>query len=687
MAHRLVTNCLRDSDGDILVIGNSEAGWARDAFWAIQDIQQHRHSYFVDGSNGNEIDIIVVNAPSGPHLRTNPDLSEANNLDELDGFMPPAWDIPIEDTQIFAIHACLIPHGAQGQLLMFGGDEHDRSLFNAGEWQNTRIYDIASNRIIDCQSPQVDLFCCGHAFLSSGHPFVGGGTELWRGHHAGAHEQPRDHWGGARESASYNLDFNWTARADMLSEPDLEGTSGGGRWYPTLITLPNGRILAVGGHPSISDRRHGAWMPEIYDPVANAWTYVGGHWIYVNWADVEVVRELRVDENGDPDLDDNGNEVFVPVRDEDNNLQELWEFPPGQERPDDNANRPVNYLYYPRIFVVPGGRVFLASPNDDYSGFYNTSTGLVVGPQIAVPENNDQRYRETNHTIVMLPLLPGDNYRPHFLMMNNTGTYRLSLPRPDGATPLEDLATENPPAWVETEPRQWNDTPPLRHHGVATLLPTGAVFFSGGINEEGESGLLDDNATLNGEIYFPAIDWANDRIIVPEDEDDETDLPSARWLTVAAASVARNYHSVALLMPNGRVVTAGSNLNGTGGGNQGGDQHKEFQMEVYSPIWFWDPARPTIDAAPDAITYGEVFHIETTARDRIQRVALMRCGTVTHAWDGDQRYVGLDFAVTDTGLRLTAPPDGSVAPPGPYMLWIIAQEDLPCRQAPFVILN
>ncbi|MEL7090071.1 MAG: galactose oxidase early set domain-containing protein, partial [Planctomycetota bacterium] len=205
----------------------------------------------------------------------------------------------------------------------------------------------------------------------------------------------------------------------------------------------------------------------------------------------------------------------------------------------------------------------------------------------------------------------------------------------------------------------------MRHHGVATLLPTGAVFFSGGINEEGESGLLDDNATLNGEIYFPAIDWANDRIIVPEDEDDETDLPNARWLTVAAASVARNYHSVALLMPNGRVVTAGSNLNGTGGGNQGGDQHKEFQMEVYSPIWYWDPARPTIDAAPDAITYGEVFHIETTARDRIHRVALMRCGTVTHAWDGDQRYVGLDFAVTDTGLRLTAPPDGSVAPPGP----------------------
>lgn len=38
MADRIVTQCLRDSDGDILTVGNSEAGWARDAKWAIQDI-------------------------------------------------------------------------------------------------------------------------------------------------------------------------------------------------------------------------------------------------------------------------------------------------------------------------------------------------------------------------------------------------------------------------------------------------------------------------------------------------------------------------------------------------------------------------------------------------------------------------------------------------------------------------
>ncbi|SEN07142.1 galactose oxidase-like domain-containing protein [Palleronia pelagia] len=684
MADRHVTHALRDTDGDILVIGNSEEGWARDARWAIQDLLLRRHSYFVHGTGGNRLDVIVVEAPSGHHLRTRPDISEANNLDNLESFLPPAWDIPITHTEIFAIHACLVPHGPEGQVLIFGGDEHDMSLSDIGAWRNTRVYDIASNRILSSESPDVDLFCCGHAFLSSGHPFVAGGTELWRGHHAGAHEQPRDHWGGARESASYSLNYEWAARSDMLPQPDREGNVGGGRWYPTLITLPNGRILAVGGHPSISDQRHGAWMPEIYDPVANTWSYVGGYWIYVNWRDVEVIRERREDAEGNPVLDEDGEEIFDPVLDDDGQLQELWEFPDGQDRPTTNANRSVNYLYYPRIFVVPGGRVFLASPNDDFSRFYDTGTGLLSGPEIDPPDNAGILYRETNHTAVLLPLLPGDNYRPHVLMMNNTGSYRISLPRPDleGGTPLEDLATADPPEWVATAPRDWDGTPPLRHHGVATLLPTGEVFFSGGINEEGEAGLSNENATLQGEVYTPAIDWEADRIVVPEEEADGPAITES-WRTVAPASVVRNYHSVALLLPNGRVLTAGSNVDGS----SGGDHLKEFQIETYSPPWFWDTGRPEIDDAPGSISYGEEFHIDTTARDRIERAALMRCGTVTHAWDGDQRYVGLDFSVTSTGLRLTAPPDGTIAPPGPYMLWIIAEGDLPCQQAPFVILN
>jgi len=66
----------------------------------------------------------------------------------------------------------------------------------------------------------------------------------------------------------------------------------------------------------------------------------------------------------------------------------------------------------------------------------------------------------------------------------------------------------------------------------------------------------------------------------------------------------------------------------------------------------------------------------------------MRCGSVTHAFDADQRYVGLQFqhlAGTNT-LNVVAPPHGNVAPPGYYMLWIVDMAGNPCQVAAIVRL-
>jgi hypothetical protein len=495
----------------------------------------------------------------------------------------------------------------------------------------------------------------------------------------------RDHWSGAVECASYDVNENstWTARADMLPEPEPNGSgsNGGGRWHPTLITLSDGRILAVAGHPHLSDQRHGSWMPEIYDVVTDTWTYVGGHWLYTNWVDIQVERIQDTDEDGEPIFEEDGEPLMLPVLDGDDQLIELREFPEGQSRPTTNANASVNYLYYPRIFVVPGGLVFMASPNDYNCRWHDTNFGRPVGPMIEMPPH-DGGFAETNHTAVLLPLLPNEdpneNYRPRILFMGSEGTFRVTLNHIDmsGINSVDDLAAlENlpTPEWEVTSPPQWESTPPLRRHGCATLLPTGAVFFSGGINQTGMPGLDDDNAALHGEIYFPEMNISGTLI--------NSELEN--WITVAAATVPRNYHSVALLLPNGRVLTAGSNLDGS----SGGDDVKEYRIETYSPVWYWDDGRPEITQAPEQITYAEEFTIETSNPNAIIRTALMRCGTVTHAWDGDQRYIGLEFETIENGLRLIAPPNGSIAPPGPYMLWIISAGELPCKLAPFMILN
>lgn len=639
MAERLVTHALRDSNGVVRAIGNPDSEWfQRRREWAVSDILTGRHTYVVESGSMTR-PIRVVNGSSGPYLRTSPDSTSANNLDLLPEFDPRPWEVAHDDAEILAVHAAMMAHRAQGQVLLFGGNEHDPSNADEGDVHNTRIYDVDRNEVVAIDSPEADVFCSEHAFLGDGRVLVAGGSEGFNPpeHHVDAHMFPRDHWSGARECAAYNLDGTWTSLQSLLPEPGQD-TRGGGRWYPTLVTLGDGTVLAVGGHPRvrsleedpdglINDGRHGAWLPERYDPALDAWTYQPGHWIYVEWENISG--------HSPPD----GQEVG----------------PPGE-----------NYLYYPRLFVVRDGRVFLASPNDGRCGFYDPMTGLVDGSEISPPPHS-ARFTETNHSAVLLPLLPGDDYTPTALFLGMDGPHRITL----------DLDSDEPPTWLPTVSRDWPAQAPLRRHGCATLLPTGDVVFTGGIDNGGASGLPDTDAVLEAEVYHPGFDWVAGTL----------DFAKEEWTTVTpSATVPRNYHSVALLLPNGRVLTAGSNLDGSAGG----DAVKEYRIEVFSPGYVDAPNRPRIIDAPTTLSYGQGFDLTTTRADRIERVALLRCGAVTHAWDGDQRYVALDFelAVGDLPvLHVVAPPNGNVAPPGPYMLWVVDALNRPCSLAPFVILS
>jgi hypothetical protein len=641
MAERLVTHAFRDSDGIVRAIGNPTTDWfQRRREWAISDIVAGRHEYVV-ASGAVHRRIRVVDGPTGRYLRTSPDATEANNLDDLPEFELRPWEVAHDDAEILAVHAALVPHGRRGQILMFGGNEHDPDNAAAGDVRNTRIYDIERNEVMGVDSPPADAFCCGHAMLPDGRVLVGGGSEGFNppAHHVDAHLLPADHWSGARECAAYNVDGSWDVIAPMLPEPE-QATRGGGRWYPTLVTLGDGTILAVGGHPrvrdaaadpdgEVNDGRHGAWLPERYDLAADSWTYQTGHWLYVEWENLS---------------------GHVP--------------PAGQE-----VGPAGNYLYYPRLFVLPNGRVFLASRHDGVCAFYDPASGLVEGPEIE-PAPHVGRFAETNHTAVLLPLLPGDDYVPTVLFLGSAGPHRITL------DPALMAGDGEPPTWVPTAERDWPGDAPLRRHGCATLLPTGDVVFTGGIDDDGGSGLPDAAAVLEAEIYHPGFDWATGTV----------DHASEVWTTVTpGATVPRNYHSVALLTPDGRVVTAGSNRDG----QAGGDAVKEYRIELFSPGYVDAPDRPRIVGAPSVLTYGEEFTLVTTSAREIDRVALLRCGTVTHAWDGDQRYVGLEFSTTTDAGRLAAiaPPNGDVAPPGAWMLWVVDSNGRPCELAPFLILS
>jgi hypothetical protein len=62
----------------------------------------------------------------------------------------------------------------------------------------------------------------------------------------------------------------------------------------------------------------------------------------------------------------------------------------------------------------------------------------------------------------------------------------------------------------------------------------------------------------------------------------------------------------------------------------------------------------------------------------IARVALIRAGSVTHGFHMDQRYVGLELrGTTATEVTVKLPPNGNVAPPGAYMLFLVDGAGVP----------
>ena len=122
-------------------------------------------------------------------------------------------------------------------------------------------------------------------------------------------------------------------------------------------------------------------------------------------------------------------------------------------------------------------------------------------------------------------------------------------------------------------------------------------------------------------------------------------------------------------MPDGRVLNAGS--------GDGAGLPAERNAELYSPPYLFLGARPTITKSPAVVRYTNAFRVVTPNASGIAKVSLIRLGSVTHAFDMNQRYQALGFTKDATGLTVTAPVDRRLTPPGHYMLFILNEAGVP----------
>ncbi len=145
---------------------------------------------------------------------------------------------------------------------------------------------------------------------------------------------------------------------------------------------------------------------------------------------------------------------------------------------------------------------------------------------------------------------------------------------------------------------------------------------------------------------------------------------------MASQKAPRMYHSSAVLLPDGRVWSAGSDS----------PSFLRTTAELFSPPYLFKGPRPTITAAPGNLTYNQSFSVTTPDAGSITRMALIKLGLTTHSVNFDQRYVGLTFSTGSGVLNATSPANSNLAPPGWYMLFIVNSSGVP-SVAPMVLLQ
>jgi hypothetical protein len=457
------------------------------------------------------------------------------------------WE-SLPDSPIFVVHAAVMH--TRKVLLFSGGAEVGLPL-------ESRVWDPVTGGFTT-QIFGEDLFCSGHAFLADGRLCVAGGAPF----------------GSVRTMHLFDpVSESWSRVADMSIA----------RWYPTVLTLPDGRILSTSGVKGVQPI-------EIYDHASNTWQTVSGA---------------------------------------DHQFDEL----------------------YPSLHLLPSGDIFYSRAGWDFAVGTQTAYLKLTGPHAGVWTNLGQQQfpdRKEGTAVIMIDStsVPA---RTRVLVVG--GGDRRDKEKKDhkGMNPksceMIDLTTmDPPPVWKRVADMHYRRT-----NVNAVLLPDGTVFVVGG--RQGPK-WEDPKPVYETEIYDPKSD---------------------SWIETVRFEHPKQYHSIAVLLPDGSVLAAG----GIDSDEDPEARDQRF-MEKYSPPYLFHGERPIITNVPDQISYNSLFEVITPDASNIDSVTLLHPCATTHHTDANQRYIKLKITQRQSNLlTVKAPNDSNLAPPGHYMLFVVNTKGVP----------
>ena len=370
-----------------------------------------------------------------------------------------------------------------------------------------------------------------------------------------------------------------------------------------MATLQDGRILVVGGH---GKGARGIDNILLFDPITLTWTPqpISAQGRYYPTATTLPNGEVLISGGF---TNSGGNNTNV----------EVWTPPPAGSNVGTlrNVGQHLGGLY-PHQWVLPNGKVLEVT---------SRSTSLLdpaTWTWTPLPKPIAKHY--SGEGAVLLPGSPA----------GSTTIALIGGGRSTGAVASVESFNATTSTWTHLA-----SLPQPRAHMSPVLLPDGTILGVGG------------NSVANfGTPQYAALSY----------------VPGASsWTTLASQAERRGYHSSAVLLPDGRVLSAGDT--GTGGGGN--------TDEIYSPSYLFQGPRPAITSAPTQVNHGDSFTITTP--DTASRAVLMSPGAATHTVDFSERHIELQASPDGSGGIKATAPDDMVALTGYYMLFLVDANGVP----------
>jgi galactose oxidase len=177
------------------------------------------------------------------------------------------------------------------------------------------------------------------------------------------------------------------------------------------------------------------------------------------------------------------------------------------------------------------------------------------------------------------------------------------------------------------------------------------------------------------------------------------DPSSSSWTTLASAKNIRSYHSEALLLDTGHVVTTGSEMNnyydywptpkancftnldvflGTSpSGQLGCTDAFNYNIERFSPPYMASVG-PVIENVTSTTTHGSLIQIDMDSTKNVGMISFIRLSTVTHSTNTDQRFIELVVNASDTkSLFVRIPENVALAPVGLWFIFAVSKSGVP----------